>query len=197
MQMRVQLTIDDQARGASPGGAVNQQDQIHRGDSAGNQRSRDFTTMQIQVQLQDPTGGTFQEQMPGSDGQLRMTVCKKSIYRLRVVGPSIEEAILDSIQPGYGDSLVTVVLHRKLSKEEHKAQEAMVSTHSLRIPSKARKQLEKGDAALKKGKLAEAENHYKKAIALYPQFEEAQNSLGVVLMRDGKKAEGRAASEAA
>ena len=197
MQMKVQLTFDDSATSSTPGSVSTQNDPIHRGDTAGNARRSDFSAMQIQVQLQDPTGGTFQEQMPGSDGQLRMTVCKKSIYRLRVIGPTIEEAILDSIQPGYGDSLVTVILHRKLTKEQRKAQEATVSTHSLRIPSKARKQLEKGDAALKKGKLAEAENHYKKAIALYPQFEEAQNSLGVVLMRDGKKAEGRAAFEAA
>ncbi|PYY08873.1 MAG: hypothetical protein DMG61_23520, partial [Acidobacteria bacterium] len=146
---------------------------------------------------QDPTGGTFQEQMPQSDGQVRMTVCRKSIYRLRVLGPTIEEAILDSVQPGNGDSLVTVVLHRKLSKEQRKAQEAMVSAHSLRVPNKARKQLAKGDTAMKKGKLAEAEKYYLKAIAIYPQYEEARNSLGVVLMREGKKAEGQAAFEGA
>jgi len=197
MQMKVQLTFDDSAPGSTQGSVSSRNDPIHRGDTTGNARGYDFSASQIQVQLQEPNGGTFQEQMPGSDGQVRMTVCKKSIYRLRVVGPTIEEAILDSIQPGYGDSLVTVVLHRKLSKEERKAQEATVSTHSLRIPSKARKQLEKGDAALRKGKLAEAENHYRKAISLYPKFEEAQNSLGVVLMRDGKRAEGRAAFEAA
>lgn len=197
MQMKVQLTFDDSAPGSIPGSVSTRNDPIHRGDTAGSARGYDFSTSQIQVQLQEPNGGTFQEQMPGSDGQVRMTVCKKAIYRLRVVGPTIEEAILDSVQPGYGDSLVTVVLHRKLTKEERKAQEATVSTHSLRIPGKARKQLEKGDAALRKGKLTEAENHYRKAISLYPQFEEAQNSLGVALMRDGKKAEGRAAFQAA
>jgi len=197
MQMKVQLTFDDSAPGSTPGSVSTRNDPLHRGDTAGNARGYDFSTSQIQVQLQEPNGGTFQEQMPGSDGQARMTVCKKAIYRLRVVGPTIEEAILDSIQPGYGDSLVTVVLHRKLTKEQRKAQEATVSTHSLRIPGKARKQLEKGDAALRKGKLAHAENYYRRAIALYPQFEEAQNSLGVALMRDGKRAEGRTAFETA
>src|SRR5690348_13488479 len=118
MQMKVQLTFDDSAPSSIPGSASTRNDPIHRGDTAGSTRGYDFSTSQIQVQLQEPNGGTFQEQMPGSDGQLRMTVCKKSIYRLRVVGPTIEEAILDSIQPGYGDSLVTVVLHRKLTKEQ-------------------------------------------------------------------------------
>jgi len=126
MEMKVQLTFDDSARGAAPGSISTQNDPLHRGDTTGNVRGYDFTHMQIQVQLQDPTGGTFQEQMPQYDGQVRMTVCRKSIYRLRVLGPTIEEAILDSVQPGNGDSLVTVVLHRKLSKEQRKAQEAMV-----------------------------------------------------------------------
>jgi len=126
-----------------------------------------------------------------------MTVCRRSIYRLRITGPTIEEAVVDSVQPGSGDSLVTVVLHRKLGKEQRKAQEATVSAHRLRIPNKARKQLAKGDAAMKKGKLADAEKCYTRAITIYPQFEEARNSLGVVLMQEGKKTEGTAAFEGA
>src|SRR5215470_11406299 len=197
MQMKVQLTFDDQSADAGPGAVATSNDPIHRGDTAGNKRQYDFLSLQIRVQLQDPVGGTFQEQMPTTNGELRMTVCRKSIYRLRVTGPTIDEAIVDSVQPGRGENFVTVVLHRKLTKEERKAQEATVSMHRLRIPGKARKQLEKGDAALRKGKLAHAEKYYREAIALYPQFEEAQNSLGVTLMREGKKAEGRAAFEAA
>ena len=193
MQMKVQLTFDDQPPDAAPGSVATQNDPIHRGDTPGNRRQYDFLSLQIRVQLQDPTGGTFQEQMPTTDGQLRMSVCRKSIYRLRVTGPTIEEAIVDSVQPGRGDDLVTVVLHRKLSKEERKAQEATVSMHGLRIPNKARKQLAKGDAAMQKGKLAEAEKYYNKAITIYPQYEDARNSLGVALMKQGKRAEGQAA----
>ena len=198
MQMQVQLTFGDASTGATPGDVSTENDPLHRGEAAGVQRSHDFaTTMQIHVQLQDATAGTLQEMAPSSDGQVRMTVCKNFIYRLRVTGPGIEEAIVDSVQPGRGDKMVTVVLHRKLTKEERKARTTTVSAQQLRVPKKARKQVEKGDAALRKGNLAEAENRYRKAIILYPQFEEAQNSLGVTLMRDGKKAEGRAAFEAA
>jgi tetratricopeptide (TPR) repeat protein len=197
MQMKVQLTFGDQAPDAAPGGVVNQNDPLHRGDSAGNQRRYDFIAMQIHVQLQDPTGGTFQEQTPDSDGQLRLTVCKKSIYRLRVIGPQIEEAIMDSVQPGSGDSLVTVVLQRKLTKEQRKAQEATISAHSLNIPRKAQRQLEKGDDALKNRELAKAEKYYRRAIAIDPDFEEAQNRLGVVFMQQGQKSEGKAAFDRA
>ncbi len=196
MQMKVQLTFDDSAPDTTPGAVATQNDPLHRGDSAGNQRRYDFNSMQIQVQLQDPLGGTFQEQAPNSDGLLRMTVCKKSIYRLRIIGPQIEEAIVDSIQPGGGDSLVTVVLHHKLTKEQEelaKAQRATISAHSLNIPGKARKQLEKGDSALQAGALPEAEKAYGKAVALYPDFEEAENKLGVVLMQEGRKTSGQGA----
>jgi len=196
MQMQVQLTFGDQANDTAPGAVVNQNDSIHRGDVAGVERSRDFATnMQIRVQLQDPTAGTLQELAPGSDGQLRMMVCKNSVYRIRVTGPTIEEAIVDSVQPGRGDNLVTVVLHRKLTKEERKAKTGTVSAQQLRVPQKAQKQLEKGDAALKKGQLAEAEKLYARAVSLYPRFEQAENNLGIVLMQEGKKAEGRAAFE--
>ena len=197
MQMKVQLTFDDQSADAGPGAVATSNDPIHRGDTAGNKRQYDFLSLQIRVQLQDPVGGTFQEQMPTTNGELRMTVCRKSIYRLRVTGPTIDEAIVDSVQPGRGENFVTVVLHRKLTKEERKAQEATVSMHRLRIPNKARKQLAKGDAAMQKGKLTEAEKYYNKAIAIYPQYEEARNSLGVLLMKEGKKTEGQAAFEGA
>src|SRR5258707_15489644 len=63
MEMRVQLTFDESASDSAPGAVSTQNDPLHRGDSAGNERRRDFTAMQIQVQLQDPSGGTFQEQM--------------------------------------------------------------------------------------------------------------------------------------
>jgi Tfp pilus assembly protein PilF len=197
MQMKVQLTFGDQSGDAAPGGVVNQNDPLHRGDSAGNQHRYDFNTMQVHVQLQDPLGGTFQEQTPSSDGQLRLTVCRKSIYRLRVIGSEIEEAIVDSVQPGSGDSLVTVVLHRKLSKEERKAQEATISAHNLKIPRKAQRQLEKGDDALKEGELAKAEKYYRRAIDIDPDFDQAQNRLGVVFMQQGQKSEGKAAFERA
>lgn len=194
MQMRVQLTFDDKGPDAAPGTVSSQNDPLHRGDSASNQRSDDFAPMQIEVQLQDSVGGTLQEQMPTSDGQVRMSVCKRSIYRLRIIGPTIEEAVLDDVQPGRGDNLVTVVLHRKLTREDaQQVQNPTVSKDSLQIPKNAQSQLGKGDAALKKGKLQQAEEHYIRAIALYPQFEEAENSLGVVLMQEGKKIEGKSA----
>jgi Tfp pilus assembly protein PilF len=199
MQMQVQLTLSEEASsGGVPGAVSTQNDSLHRGQVAGPTRAHSFTTeMQIHVQLQDPLGGTLQELIPDDEGQVRMTVCKKSIYRLRVTGPSIEEALVDDVEPARGDKLINVALHRKLTKEELKAQKATVSAQRLRVPRKAQKQLDKGDAALKTGKLQVAAAHYSKAVNLYPQFEEAENNLGIVLMQEGKNAEGKKAFERA
>jgi hypothetical protein len=60
MQIQVQLMFGDQASDATPGAVATQNDSMHRGEVAGSERSRDFTTnMQIGVQLQDPLGGTL------------------------------------------------------------------------------------------------------------------------------------------
>jgi tetratricopeptide (TPR) repeat protein len=197
MQMQVQLMFGDTARNGSSVPS-SRDDSIHHGDAAGADRARNFgTEMQIHIQLQEPSGGTLQEAIPTSEGQVRLTVCKNLRYRLRVTGPEIEEAILDDIQPSRGDRLVTVVLHRKLTKEERKAQAATVSAQRLQVPRKAQKALEKGDTALKAGKLEAAKKHYQKALKIYPGFEEAENDLGIVAMQEGNKVEGREAFERA
>jgi hypothetical protein len=192
MQMQVQLTFGDELKDTDRSAVSNENDSLHRGDTAGVQRSQGFATnMQIHVQLQDPTAGTLQELAPGSDGQLRMMVCKNSIYRLRITGPAIEETIVDSVQPGNGDRMLTVVLHRKLTGEDRKTQPTTISATRLNVPKKARKEMKKGDAALKKGRLEEARKYYERAVEIYPQFEEAENNLGIVLMQEGKTAEGK------
>lgn len=189
--MQVQLTLSDESPGTST-------DSMHRDDAAGADQSRRFNTnMQIRVQLQDSMGGTFQETYPDPEGKVRMTVCKYGTYRLRVTGSTIEETVVDDLQPGRGDKIVNVSLHRKLSKEDAKARKSTVSAQRLRVPKKAQKQLNKGDAALKEGNLETARKCYVNALGIYPQFEEAENNLGIVLMREGKKVEGKAAFDRA
>jgi tetratricopeptide (TPR) repeat protein len=196
--VQVQLTFADQASEDSHGSASTPNDSTRRGDAAGAERSHDFSTnMQIQVVLEDPLGGMLQEFSPNADGQVRMTVCKNGIYRLRVTGPTIEEAVLDDLEPNRGDKLVTVVLHRKSTKAEQASRRATISARGLRVPGKAQKELERGDVALQQGKLEDARKHYIKAIEIYANFEEAEDELGVVLMREGKRMEGKAAFERA
>ena len=194
--MQAQLSFSDQA--AEPGSVSTQNDSMHRDDAAGAQQSHSFAAnLQIRVQLQDALGGTLQETTPNAEGKAQMTVCRNGVYRLRVTGPTIEEALVEDLHPGRGDRVVNVSLHHKLTKEQAEAQSPTVSAHRLRVPRKAQKALNKGDAALRRGRLEDAQKYYHEATEIDPQFEEAENNLGIVLIQEGRKSEGKAAFDRA
>lgn len=199
IQMQVQLSLVEGSSGTTSETPSVQSDPMHRDDAAGANHSHGFDdAMQIRVQLQDALGGTLQDSAPNAEGKLTLMTCKEGTYRLRVTGLTIEEAVVEDLQPGRGDKLVNVTLRRRATNETGKAQGgATVSTQRLKIPKKAQKQLEKGDAAFKKGDLGAAEAYYTRAAEIYPQFEQAENNLGIVLMREGKKPQGEAAFERA
>src|SRR5437588_1935007 len=198
IQMQAQLSFSDQGSNSAPGSVSTQNDSMRRDDAGGAEQSRGFSAnLQIRVQLQDALGGTLQEATPNAEGKVQMTVCRDGAYRLRVTGPTIEETLVEDLQPGRGDRVVNVTLHHKLTKEQVKAQTATVSAQVLRVPRKAQKALDKGDAALRQGNLDDAQRYYGKAIEIDPQFEQAENNLGIVLMRKGRKKESKAAFERA
>jgi len=199
VQMQVQLAFGaDQTLEAVPGTISGQKDSMHRDDAGGGERSHAFNaSMQIRVQLQDALGGTLQESTPNAEGKLQFTVCSDGSYRLRVTGLTVEEAMVEDLQPGRGDRMVNVTLHHKGIKPAPNAPNTTVSARELHIPRKAQAQLDKGDSALRQNKLEQAGSHYAKAIEIYPEFAQAQNNLGIVLMRQGKKDQGRAAFERA
>jgi tetratricopeptide (TPR) repeat protein len=66
------------------------------------------------------------------------------------------------------------------------SENAFVSAAELAIPSRARKEFDKGNAALQKHDFEEARHHFEKAIDLYPSFPSAYNNLGVVFARLGQ-----------
>jgi tetratricopeptide (TPR) repeat protein len=77
-----------------------------------------------------------------------------------------------------------IMLHSRGKKAE-----GMVSVASLEVPSKARREYEKGSELLEKGDPAGAEKSLRKAIDMYPKFAEAWLRLGDLEQR-GKNLEG-------
>lgn len=165
-----------------------------------------LATMQIRVQVLNSDGTTVSEQSPDSEGHVRIRVLSyvvingqriSAIYRLRVFGPDIEEVSLENIEPGAGDSMLNVQIHRRESKNRVAKGEAMVSASTLKIPSKALKELEKGNETLGKNDYEQAAAHFQKAVDIYPEFDQAWNNLGVVKMKMGDAEGGKAAFEKA
>ena len=91
--------------------------------------------------------------------------------RAELAGYSSSSIRLD---PSMNNSNVGIImLHRRGKKAD-----GMISVASLEVPSKARKEYEKGSELVEKGNLADAEKSLRKAIDEYPKFAEAWLRLG-------------------
>jgi len=185
--IQIQLMFGQDA--ADPG--LDSRKASQQGETAGAYKQSFENTSDIRVQLYEQLGGLLNEAQPNPDGKVRLNVCKNSRYTLRVTGSSIQEVTIDSVQPNRGDKLLTIVLHRRLSKQEEKARKAMVAASRLKIPRKAEKEFKRANEALAKEHWDRAEKRFRKAIEIYPDYDEAHNALGIILMRQSRKAEGK------
>lgn len=179
-----------------------------RGGAPGQHSSDTLTNLQVRVQVINDNGSTVGESSPTNEGYAVFRVVGSIIigqntrvfptYRVRVFGPEIEEAWAENVQPGLADRILNMTVHRKGEKTEiAKSGTGTVSASGLAVPSKAQKELDKGNEALSEEKFDKAKQHFEKAIQIYPQFDQAYNNLGVVLMKTGDKAAGKQAFEKA
>src|SRR5262249_33744375 len=136
-QVQVQLLFGDEAADIT----LSNRDSAYNGDTAGARKMSFDSSSDIRVQISEQVGGIVAEGSPSPEGRVVVNLCKNNRYSLRVTGSTIQEVTIDSLQPGRGDQLVTVVLHPKLTKEQRKAMEASVSAARLRVPKKAQKEL--------------------------------------------------------
>ena len=161
----------------------------------------------IRVQLQDDTGNLVSERSPDQNGRVTFNVQARGrspsvTFRVRVIGPDTEEAIVDGVDVFRGERALDVTLRRKDSSTESKvaagpSSDALVSLNRLQVPDNARKELDKGNDALQQGNLAGAEPHFRKAIDLFPSYDQAYNNLGVVLASTGRAEQARQAFDKA
>jgi tetratricopeptide (TPR) repeat protein len=80
----------------------------------------------------------------------------------------------------------TIILHRLANVEG-----TTISTTTLQAPKDARKAYDKAREALTKGKTADAQKDFEKAVSVYPQFAAAWYELGVMHEKSNELAEAR------
>jgi tetratricopeptide (TPR) repeat protein len=80
----------------------------------------------------------------------------------------------------------TIIMHRLANVEG-----TTISTTTLQAPKDARKAYDKAREALTKGKIADAQKDFEKAVSLYPQFAAAWYDLGVIHEKGNELAEAR------
>lgn len=155
--------------------------------------SNSVTNLSIHVLLLNSNGSTIAEKFPDSQGIVTFTVSSYVVtglnqrilvpYSIRVYGDRIKDQTIDNLVPGEGDRYVSISLHRK--DEGRSPGGGVVSANALRVPKKARKELEKGSQAFGENQFESAREHFEKAIAEYPEYDEAYNRLGGTLMKMG------------
>lgn len=105
-------------------------------------------------------------------------ITKPGIHRVRIVGTEIEqfdtEFILDREMPGV---MTLVVSLRASARIVARSPNQPVAAVRLKIPGKARKELEKGEKAMDKKRWEEARLHFEKATVLYPDYDLAYYAL--------------------
>ncbi len=121
-------------------------------------------------------------------------------YRIRVTGMGVREAVgrVFNISRGQGAYFEYIRVERDGENAvTQTSSEAMIPAADLNVPSKARKEYEKGGQAMEAKNWEEARARFERAISLYPQYAAANNDLGVVFMNTGQPDRGREAFEKA
>lgn len=121
-------------------------------------------------------------------------------YHLIVSGQSIadtDSGMIEMNPPAAAELEVKVKRAGELEPNYSVPASALVSASDLGIPARARKEVERACKLLGKLDLTDAEQSLRKAIAIYPDFAEAYNNLGVIYGRLGDREHEREALEKA
>ncbi len=152
----------------------------------------------LTVQLMDGFGSPEAEKITNEEGMVEFRTIS-GIHRLRVIGPEIVEYNGNvEIETAEARRLEIVRVRRKPDAASVSPPGAgTVPAIRLKVPTSARKEFEKGTHALENKHWEEAKTRLEKAVALYPDYDLAYNSLGVAAMGLGDVEGARRAFEKA
>jgi len=129
--------------------------------------------------------------IPGvSDGTFTLEVQAES---------GLYEPVTQEVRVIYGAHPMLVITLREKPGPATKSNNNVISTAELdqQVPDPARKEYEKGSQASGKGKIEDAIERFRKAIAIYPNYLMARNNLGVQYLKLGRWPEASEQFEAA
>ena len=156
---------------------------------------------QLRVELVNPFGNYLAEAFTSSDGQAEFHNLVPGRYRLRVHGGNVEETTTDvfHLVCNEGEHFENVDVRSKsgANAPTPTTPGGTVAAVDLNVPDKAKKEFDKGNAALLRNDLAGARKAFEKAVALYPMYASAYNNLGIVAMKTGDRAAALAAFQKA
>jgi Tfp pilus assembly protein PilF len=143
----------------------------------------------VVVELISPNGGVVDMRTADGNGSVTFDKVTSGRYRVRVSGGDIETTTSDLIEAGgsIGGPFVTENISVRLTNLGNEAHGAGIA---VIVPEAAQKEFKLGSKAMDKKNWEEAKYHFQKAIAAFPKYAEAFNSLALVeiQLKDGKDA---------
>lgn len=104
-------------------------------------------------------------------------------YTLRVSSPETEDTIVTFDMNGFESMHIEDVSVRARPGNPMGSPQGTVSAHELNIPDKARKEFDKGNAAVQHKDLESAREHFSRALESDPKFAAAGNNLGAICLQ--------------
>jgi hypothetical protein len=158
-------------------------------------------TIKVLVQLMVSAGSTpYAENYTNDEGLTDFDDVDVGNYHLRVSGEGIEvtDSGMFEVDSRRGTQFQTVSVRRTEEANPKAVPGApMVDVADLNIPKAARKQFDKASDLIARQDWKKAVNQLNQALALYPQYVQAYNNLGVVYARLGDRTSERTALQKA
>ena len=151
----------------------------------------DAVTMQVKVGLISGTSGAQVEELFTNDrGEATFLNVALGNYHVSVSGQGIRATQSDSFEVDERKSTQSVLVRVQRATENGEANltktsGATISAGDLKIPEKASKEFDKATKLIAKQEWQAAIDQLNKAVALYPDYAEAYNNLGVMYARLG------------
>jgi tetratricopeptide (TPR) repeat protein len=143
----------------------------------------------LRVELVSPMGGFAGARTTDGNGGATFDGVGSGRYQVQVSGPDIETTKSDIFETGgtNGGPYITERIEVRLTET---ASGGVPGRPLVVIPEAAEKEFKVGSKEVDKKHWEEAKDHFQKAIAAFPKYSEAFNSLGVVeiQLKDGKAA---------
>jgi len=143
----------------------------------------------VQVRVERFTGGTIDQMATDTHGRFRFTNLPRGYYRVVINTPNFRPTQQDADLQVLFKAFLVFDLVPQNSRQL--VAPAIIDVIDARAPAEAREELIRGREALSKKGYEKAVAHLQKAIAVYPEFYEANLLLGTAFVdeRDWGKAE--------
>jgi Tfp pilus assembly protein PilF len=136
----------------------------------------------IQVELMSASGIPITQSFTHGDGRADFRDVPEGTYRVRVSGSDYVTVMSDVFTILHNEHLHTENVHINAKPSPDQKPNNPISANELQVPEKARNLLQKALQQFDGGASDDAIQSLRAAIAIYPQYAQAYNNLGIVLI---------------